>query len=838
MATLDELGKALTNADAAGDVDAARALAGEITKMRQSALAPKGSMAKFRLTDPTGAEYEVDAPDEHQAVAGLKQVTAAPKKVTLNIEGRRVTVDDSFLKLSPEQQNSAVDEIHKALPKPVTDAALLKQLNAPDPIHIGAPDGSVVEFPAGTSDETIKSAMGKAYPAPAGKRVTDPALLAALNGTTPPAAAPTEPKGMLQTVREAIHAPTRALENGVMLGLGDRARAVIDSALSGGGYGEHLKNEQGETEQFAKAHPIAAPVLEATGGVIAPIGVLGAAAQGATLGTKTLLGAGAGGGIGAVQGAFGSKDWTDVPQLVKDTAVGGILGGALGGVMPAAGGAAGRVYGALTNAITGKVDGMSRAAGGHLVRAVEADGPAAVQARVAELGPDAMLADAGPALLGKAQGASLNSDEGRSVLQTALTTRNEGTNARIQRDVNQALGPAEDPQIVTDSIRAHRSAVDNVNYPAALENAPDVRTAHILTQIDDMLPRSVGNEHRALTNLRAMMMTTERRPLLDAQGHPQYDNMGRQRWQEVPVSQNDAEVLHKVKQELDNVIEYDAPGLGVPAGALTRQQGVLRHMRGQVNQALEEQVPGYANANAVSAALARRGEAVQNGTQYLGSGKTTPSPERFAADFEPLSQGEKIAFAKGSRGEVNRVLGTKANDLQALRGELQGEGGWNTDKLATVHGVPETNDLIASVERNLKFRDTHQKVVEGSQTDLRNAARKEMKPDPSTETPLFNPNSTLTGMLATVGKKTTQKVVDALTQSDPTRHYGEVARALTEQGSARDARLLAIVNAINSRQGNVEGAKTAGNAGAVVAALLGNSAADRLYVGPSRRQQQ
>lgn len=34
---------------------------------------------------------------------------------TLNIEGKRVTVDDSFMSLSPEQQNSTVDEIAKSL---------------------------------------------------------------------------------------------------------------------------------------------------------------------------------------------------------------------------------------------------------------------------------------------------------------------------------------------------------------------------------------------------------------------------------------------------------------------------------------------------------------------------------------------------------------------------------------------------------------------------------------------------------------------------------------------------------------------------------------------------
>jgi hypothetical protein len=541
-----------------------------------------------------------------------------------------------------------------------------------DPIHIGAPDGSVVEFPAGTSDDTIKGAMAKAYPPPA-------------------AAAPAEQPGMLQTIREAVHAPTRALENGALMGLGDRARALMDTVLKprtlsglitgdNGSYGSNLKNEQTETEDFQKAHPIASPVLEGTGGAIAPLAVVKAAAAPASLGMKTLVGALTGGTIGATQGALGSKDYTDLPQVAKDAAVGGGAGGALGIMLPSASKVIGAGYNAVTNALTGRVEGMSRAAGGHLIRGVEADGPAAVQARLAELGPDAVLADAGPALLGKAQGASLNSDAARSELQGALTRRNEGTNARIQSDVNGALGPAEDPQTVTDAIRAHRTAIDSVNYPAALGGAPPVRIAPIMTDLIDRIDQApVGTmEHRALTNLQDMLTRTDRRPLLDAQGHPQYDHLGNERWQEVPVSHDDAGILHKVKGELDNVIQYDAPGLGVPAGALTRQQGALKQMRGAINDALEEQVPGYANANAVSAALAQRGEAVNLGTQYLGAGKTTASPDRFAAAFDPLSQGEKIAFAKGSRGEIERNLGTKANACRpcgdSFRAKVVGTG--------------------------------------------------------------------------------------------------------------------------------------------------------------------
>lgn len=668
------------------------------------------------------------------------------------------------------------------------------------------------------------------------------ALHQMLGGTGTAAAAPAAPvaeqPSMLQTIREAIHAPTRALENGALLGLGDRARALIDVAATGGGqgYGSSLKSEQGETEDFRNAHPVAAPALEAVGGAIAPLAVVKAAAAPATMLGKTLVGAGTGGAIGGVQGALGSKDWTDPTQVLKDTAVGGGTGLVLGGILPGASKIIGSGYEKVANAFSGGVDGMSRAAGGHLVKAVTADGPAAVQARLAELGPDAMLADAGPALLGKTQGASLNSDEGRSVLQTALATRDKATNARIQSDVNGALGPAEDPQTVTDAIKVHRSAVDSVNYPAALDNAPSIKIAPIMTDLIDRIDQTpVGSmEHKALTNLQSMLTKTEKRPLLDAQGIQQYDGLGRAKWQEVPVSHDDANVLHKVKGELDNVIQYDAPGLGVPAGALTRQQGALKQMRGAINDALETQVPGYAAANDVSAALAKRGEAVNLGTQYLGSGKTTASPDRFAGAFEPLQPGEKIAFAKGSRGNIERALGTKANDLQALRTELQGEGGWNTAKLATVHGQDAADALTNSVDRNLKFRDTHNKVVENSQTAQRTAAQKAMKPDPSSETALINPNMSMTGLLATGAKKGVSAVANALLKNDPTRSYGEVARVLSSQGPQRDAHLANIVDAINSRQGNAAVAPQVGNSGAVVAALLANAA---LHGGPMRKRQ-
>jgi hypothetical protein len=699
-----------------------------------------------------------------------------------------------------------------------------------DPLHIQAPDGSTIEFPAGTSDDVIKGVMAKEYGGPKESASADVAKSGGIGlakGVIGLAGFPGDMSNLLaQGSQYASNfiADKTGLDRGPQIGEGPKTLSGLitgeqpKATWSGnflptsGGIQNAIESQTGE---FYKPKTTAGEYTQ-TAGEFAPalFGGEGTLIPRAVEAIPKLF----------TRVAVPSVTSETAGQLTKGTpfepwarVAGGILGGS---ASPGA-------VKYSSNLVQGGADGMSRGASRHLVDALSADSAPAVQQRMGQLGSDAMLADAGPAFLGKAQGATLNSDEGRSILGNALTARNEGTNQRIMGDVNRALGPAEDPQTVTNAIREHRTNVDNRAYPAALGNAPDVQTAPILQQIDDMIPRSVGMERRALTNLREMMMTTERRPLLDAQGHPQYDNLGNERFRDVPVSQNDAEVLHKIKGELDNVIEYDAPGLGVPAAALTRQQGALKHLRGELNGALEDQVPGYLEANRQSAALARRGTAVDLGTQYLGSGKTTASPGRFADEFTRLEPGEQIAFAKGSRGNIERVLGTKANDLQALRGELQGEGGWNTDKIATVHGQPAADELAGSVDRNLKFRDTYNKVVENSQTAQRQAAARAMKPEPSSETPLLNPNMSLTGFAATLGKKTANAALNAM-RPDPTKSYGEVARVLSAQGSQRDRHLAALVDALSRKQANAKiGSSVVKNA--LVSALLAGSA-------PSDRQ--
>lgn len=703
MATLDQLGTALKNADAAGDVGAAKALAAEIVRMRGT------------------------APAQSQAP------------------------------VAPAQQAAPVAAPSDFVP------------------GVGVPG---------------------------------------LSSTNPPSAN-ISARDVLGTADDYV----RALANGATFGFADRIAAGADALTGrGGNYADNLKAERARDENIA---PAARGALGLAGSALVPLGAISAAAKGTTLGAKTLLGMGTGAGIGGVQGFASSPDWTNIPQTARDTAVGAGGGALIGGALPLAGAGIGAAYNKAADLFTGGVPGISRAGSNHIISAVQADTPQAVQATIDRLGPDAMLADAGPALLGKTQGAALNSDAARSTIVKALKQRDVGTNARIMGDVEGALGPAEDPQTVTNTIRATRSALDNQNYTKALGSAPPVDTTGVLANLGPAIGNSVGMENKALTNLRSMLMTEKPFPVIDPVTGKQMVANGVPVTEMRVVPQDNPQILHKIKGELDNVIQYDQPGLGVPAGALSRQQGALKQFRGALNDALEQQVPGYAEANAASAALAKRGEAVEAGTQMLSNGKTTPSPERFASEFSQMQPGEQIAFAKGNRGEIARLLGTKINDLQALKGALQGEGGWNSAKLATMYGQDTADNLAGSVERNLKFRDTYNKVVENSQTAQRNAAAGAMKPQPPGEMPIINPNMSVTGTLATGAKKGIEAIVNAF-RRDPTASYGDIASILSLQGSQRDKAFQAIKDAIAQRDANAIMAPKVGNRAAVAAAILAN----------------
>lgn len=608
--------------------------------------------------------------------------------------------------------------------------------------------------------------------------------------------------------------------------MGARAAALAETATGTGlpnaDYAKNLANEQNLARDASNAHPYAAQVLGGAGtiapalgaAVMAPEeGVLGAA----TLGGRALYSALTGGAVGGVNAASREPDLT-APGVLPRVGSAATTGAVLGGLAPVAGAGIGAAYNAGANVIAGGADGISRAATSKLLPAIEADTPQAIQARLAALGPQAMLADSGPAMLGKAQGVALNSDEARSTLNGALLARDAGTNARLAGDVNSAIGPAMSPQAATNILQNARTQVHS-RLPAIFASAPPVDTTGVLATIGQGLTTAVGPESTALARARDYLM----RDGTDAAGNP------------IRVPIDDAQTLQNAKSAIDMMISGEDESLGVRPGALSRAQGAITNVRAQLNQALRDQVPGYSDVMDRSSALASRMEAIERGDSILNSGQNAVSPEdlerglatRAAGGMGPISPviNELQGLRIGARGAIDRTMGTKANDLIALRNAMQGEGGWNTDKLATIFGDQPTADIASSIDRNSAFRGTLQNVVQNSQTAQRQAAAAAMKPGADTGgIPYINPNMNLTGAVMTPVKRMADALLSQF-KADPTRSYGEIARVLSAQGPQRGAFASALVDAFNRRGANAVMAGKVGNMGshaAMAAALIGN----------------
>lgn len=177
------------------------------------------------------------------------------------------------------------------------------------PIEVEAPDGKIVEFPAETSVETIKTAMAKAYPTP-------------------------KPETWGEYAK----------------GLG---RTAANSALFNFG-GELGLIDEAKQHEFESRHPIASTVAGVAGGLPLLAAGPGAAAARWALGGRTLLrtmgrSALLGGGLGAASGAGASEGGP--AERLEGAATGAVAGGTLGAAIPPVVAAAGGVVRAVAPAV-------------------------------------------------------------------------------------------------------------------------------------------------------------------------------------------------------------------------------------------------------------------------------------------------------------------------------------------------------------------------------------------------------------------------------------------------------------------------------------------------------
>lgn len=659
---------------------------------------------------------------------------------TLNIAGKNVTVSDDFLKLSPDQQNATVDEIAGKL-APKVDPATMQPAGVPEYVPPGVKGYDPRTGEVAPGQYTTGNDLGLAFTS------------SVLNGV--PVAGP-------------------ALKEGV-----DTLGAKLGAAMSGKSEADVRYASDQATDRAVHDNPYTA----GSGGIIGAV----AGTVPAVVAAPEMFGAGAGGlavrsGISALTGLA----MTGMDAAVRsggdpyETMKGAGAGLLAGGIAPSAGALIGKGIGGVVDYLNrpaaSELGDFSRSALSKITKAMQADGltPDAVQQRLAQLGPNATLADVGPNLQQTAAGLVAKPGEARSIVQNAMRAREAGANSRITQELDNTLGPAPVPSQVDAGLAASQDTVAQ-GYAPLFENARAVNTQTIANDLDAATANLRGPAQAAVQRVRGM---------LDIPGTAELD----------PHPQ----ALFQTRQAIDGLLATeDNP-------QVIRQLTIVRQ---NVDRSLAEAVPGIKDVDAQFAELARQRGAVGQGQTVLDSGRTAPRPQELAQQMQEgaLPQGAQIGpsavpirLREGARAEIDRIVGTNANDRVALQRIVKGEGDWNPQKLATLFGPDRAQRILNVLDAEKTFADTNNFVTRNSATAARNEAVKNL--DGGAVSGLGVTDSYKAGGVLGLGRaaglKGASAVIDAIRGRGASVAQTALARGLVSGDHAAVVRALTAVSPV------------------------------------------
>lgn len=573
-----------------------------------------------------------------------------------------------------------------------------------------------------------------------------------------PVKAAAAPKSFLENASDQLSAGFTAGVNAIPF-VGPQVLGGLENvkaAVQGRSAEDVAATDKAQTDE----NPIAATVGSIAGPAVAlaPLGLtsLGARALGMSGGLVSRL------GFGALSGAAISGGDTIARGGSPDDAVRNAeLGAGLGAVLPAAGAGVKAAWRGLTGTAFDPAEkALARALGHDNVPVHE------VQTRLDALGPDAVVADLGPNLQRQAGALASLPGEAQQKVRQALMDRATGTNRRIIDDTNAALGPSRTPSRIESNIQRNMDAL-GPEYRETFRNARAVDTEPLANDLDSEIVNLRGDAQKAVRQVRGM---------LDIEGAP--GNLDPHPY-----------TLFQTRQAIDGMLETETN---------TKVIGALTRARRQIDGILAQSVPGLKQVDAKFEELAGQRTALSRGQQALDSGRTAVRPDELQQEMVQSAVPERgmgpsavpLRLSQGARAEIDRIIGTTANDLNALKTALKGDGSWNRDRLVTLFGEAKADRLFHILDRERTYDATNRIVTSNSETAARGAAQAEF----DSGTPQSVRGMTLTGIAASIAQKaanvgartrragTNSKVADVLMSRQPNqRTLSAVQRAMVER---------------------------------------------------------
>jgi hypothetical protein len=567
----------------------------------------------------------------------------------------------------------------------------------------------------------------------------------------------------------------RMLANGATFGLADKFAGGMNY-LTGNApsYDEGVKAERERTQAVHDETPVAAKTAEIAGGLgtgwgLAKSGITLAGRVGPSL-LSRMLGFGAeGAAYGAVHGA--GNTYSDNPMdYLANAAEGAKWGFGFGVALPAAGSLSKGAYDAGLALLAPRVEGLSRTASALLNLAAKSDGLAANS--LSRLGPDAMLPDAGPSMLGLAQGAATGSGSGRSAIVSALQGRDAATSQRLGASLDAHLGSAPIPSQVEAQIAGDLKNTGAL-YDQPMNSGSRVNTQPIADHLDALYGQLRGPAQKAVQSVR------------------QYLNLpGTNHLDPSPSG------LFQTRQAIDGLLSNETNPQVVRQLTIARQA---------IDQELASAVPGIKDVDARYAELMRQKDALTRGSQIIDNGKNAIRPQELSAEIQQgaIPEGEltgpsasPLRLKQGARAEIDRLVGTHVNDLNTLERTFATPQDWNYQKLGLVFGNSARDRVAESIAANRQFRDTFQKVAQGSQTAQRTKMSNVFD---ETSSNLVPKDTTLTGL----GLNATQRIVRLLAGMSKEETRDQLGQILSRQGEGAERVLRALLDSAGRNKVNV-----------------------------------
>ena len=559
----------------------------------------------------------------------------------------------------------------------------------------------------------------------------------------------------------------------------------------------------------------------------------GVATQGVPLGARMLGGAGVGAGLGLLSG-FGEGSGFEDRAL--HGALGAGTGAVIGGAVPPVAEGVSTLYNRILDNSTVNRSlqsiGLGRPAGDLAMRMLHADdalAPGGIgRQNIANAGPGAMLADAGPNATATLDTAIQRGGGGSMPARQAIDARASEANTNLTDALDRTLGPPRGIQTMTDEISDAGSAVRRSLYDVAY-GAPIDYSGQAGQRLENIVnsrvPSNVIAEANAKMRIRGEPLSSQIKATIDANGNAVLERLP------------DVRQLDYITRALYDVAE--SPGVAGALGKSTGKSKDYERLAAQIRGETRGLVPEYGAALDKAGDDIGRVKATQLGYDLL-SPKMTRDDVAHGLLRHQASAAEMDQTLAGARSYIDdtmarvRAIATDPNqdarEAARILKDLQSRE--TSDKLNMVITDPaQRADLQQQIDYAARAIQLRANLTANSKTFAREAnaqAGKQMLAGGPVD-------ATLRGEPLNIVKRTWQELTGRNAQYDLSREDAmqrQVAELLTRaRGPEAERQLGLLADAYRTVPANAARAQAAGGQAGLLAGVPAHQAIRQFLLG-------